>query len=119
MFFFFFFFFFWLGGWIESTSADIVLTGSVVSISCRQLWSEWNEAAVYLSQGPIMCVCVCVRVSAVCARVRVCARAYVCVCFCVYSLEHVCEMYINVEDVYVKGLFVFCLCVCISVEACA
>lgn len=84
-----------LGGWIESTSADIVLTGSVVSISRRQLWSEWNETAVYLSQGPIMCVCYSAR----------------CVCFCVYSLEHVCETYINAQDVYLKVLFVFFLCV--------
>ncbi len=78
-----FFVFCRLGGWIESTSADIVLTGSVVSISWRQLWSEWNETAVYLSQGPIMCVSECV-------------------CFCVYWLECVYEMYINVQDVSVS-----------------
>ncbi len=85
-----FFVFCRLGGWIESTSADIVLTGSVVSISWRQLWSEWNETAVYLSQGPLMCVSECV-------------------CFCVYWLECVYEMYINVQDVSVKVLFVFCM----------
>lgn len=84
-----------LGGWIESTSADIVLTGGIVSISRRQPWSEWNETAVYLSQGPIMCVCYSAR----------------CACFCVYSLEHVCETYINAQDVYVKVLFVFFRCV--------
>lgn len=61
--------------WIESTSADFVLTGSVVSISQRQLWSEWNETTVYLSQGPIMCVSLSAR------------RCFV--CFCVQFLQYV------------------------------
>lgn len=97
----FFFFFCRLGGWIESTSADIVLTGGVVSISQRQLWSEWNEMAVYLSQGPIMCVC-----EGVTAQGDMCAP--VCIC-----------LYINVQSAYAKLLFAFCMRVCIHIGACA
>lgn len=101
LFLFFFFFFCRLGGWIESTSADIVLTGGVVSISQRQLWSEGNEMAVYLSQGPIMCVC-----EGVTAQGDMCAP--VCIC-----------LYINVQSAYAKLLFAFCMRVCIHIGACA
>lgn len=94
--------------WTESTSADIVLTGGVVSISWRQLRSEWNETAVYLSLGPIMCAC-----------------RSVCVCVC-YSASSVClfaRVYLwNVYQrtrrvcVCVKMLFVFYKCVCVCRE---
>ncbi len=93
---------------VESTSADIVLTGSVVSISWRQLWSEWNETAVYLSLGPIICVCVCVSAYAL--------QWEVCVCFCVYSLGYVSEMYINIQDLCVKYYLCFVCFVCVYLD---
>lgn len=48
----------------------------------------------------------------VCVSVGVCVAACVCVCV------HVCETYINVQDVYVEVLFVFGVCVYFDPSLC-